>query len=163
VLARLDEGRITDFAALEVQSVYFSGGNIRQPMKKFLESHELSPDSWRRPDFRSSAQKRLMPQLSLKVPVFRRWVKKFLVAVDSLFLAALPEFRTVEAAANSEITWLVYPIQKTGTEYHLQDPTVVYSLWEDVVTALREGQAPEPAEILAQLQGRLDPHRILST
>jgi len=164
LLARLGGNeRVVDFAALEVQAVYFSGGNIKQPMKEYLETGTLGADTWRRPDYRSSAQKRLMPQLSLKVPVFRRWGKKFLVAVDSLFFAALPDFRKVESPANSEITWLVYPFINSRAGYQIRDPDVAYSLWDDVLTALREGQAPEPAEIVAQLQSRLDTSRVLVT
>ena len=164
LLARIDRNeRVADFAALEVQAVYFSGENIKAPMREYLETGTLAEDSWRRPDYRSSAQKRLMPQLSIKVPVFRRWGKKFLVAVDSLFFAALPDFRKVESPANSEITWLSYPFKKTLGGYQIGDPDVLYSLWDDVVTALREGQAPEPDQILAQLQSRLGTSRILET
>jgi hypothetical protein len=164
LLARLDgNGVVSDFAALEVQAVYFSGGNIRTPMKAYLRTGALGSDSRRRPDYRSSAQKRLMPQLSLKVPVFRRWGKKFFVAVDSLFFEALPEFKRVDTPANSEITWLAYPFTKIDTSYHIGDPIVAYSLWDDVATALREGTAPEPAEIVAQLQRSLKTDRILET
>ena len=71
------DGRIVeDFAAVEVQASYFSGESIRPALNEFLKVGRLDAAiSDRRPDFRSSAQKRLMPQLQLKVPVFRRWRK----------------------------------------------------------------------------------------
>lgn len=91
VLGRLDaSGIVTDFAALEVQAVYFSGPAIRGSLDAYLETGEVPPGSGRRLDHRLSAQKRLMPQLSLKVPVFRRWGKKFFVAADRLFFSSLP-------------------------------------------------------------------------
>lgn len=155
LLGLIRDSKIIDFAALEVQAVYFSGGEIRTPMRNFIESgildHRISD---RRPDFRSSAQKRLIPQLQLKVPVFRRWGKKFFVVVDTQFLGALPKFPTT-TEANSEVTWLSYPIQKSGNDYQMQECQVVFSQWDDVQNALREGTAPDPSEILSELQAKL--------
>lgn len=155
VLGLVKDGQITDFCALEVQAVYFSGSEIRTPMRRFLEANNLDPlISDRRPDFRSSAQKRLVPQLQLKVPVFRRWGKRFFVVVDSQFFGSLPSFPTT-TVANSEVTWLTYPISKDGPDYAMQDVNVVYSQWDDVQNALREGIAPDPAEIVEELQSKL--------
>jgi len=156
VLGRIKDGEVTDFAAVEVQAVYFSGGEIRTPMHHFIkhESLDLS-NSDRRPDFRSSAQKRLFPQLQLKVPVFRRWGKKFFVVVDTQFFRELPTF-THTTRPNSEVTWLCYPIAKSGTNYSMQDVQIVYSEWDEVKNSLREGMPPEPAEIVEELQTKLD-------
>ena len=75
VVARTIDGSI-DWYGLEVQAVYFSGsgmssefGNLRDdvdPVPPF-------PNAVRRPDWRSSGAKRLMPQLQIKVPTVRRW------------------------------------------------------------------------------------------
>jgi hypothetical protein len=112
IIALLDqEDRPVDFAAVEVQAVYVSGKSTREPFEHYLRTGGNHSNARRRPDFRSSAQKRLMPQLSLKVPVFRRWGKKFFVVVDSSFFAALPKLPTV-AEGNAEITWLVYPFDR---------------------------------------------------
>ena len=156
LLAKLNnEGRVHDFAALEVQAVYFSGREIRSAMDYYLTHQELDPNNCeRRLDYRSSAQKRLMPQLRLKVPVFRRWGKKFFVVVDSLFFTALPAFRST-SAANSEITWLSYPIELEGSRYRLKNPTFIYSEFDEVLNALREGEAPEPKEIMEILQSKV--------
>ena len=95
LLGRVSDGKVVDFAAMEVQAVYFSGTSIRPAMRHFLKEGVLDfANSDRRPDFRSSAQKRLAPQLMLKVPVFRRWAKKFFVVVDSKFFGSLPAFKT---------------------------------------------------------------------
>ena len=142
-----------DFAALEIQAVYFSGKSIRPDFEYYLDYGTLDPLSkGRRPDYRSSAQKRLMPQLSLKVPVFRTWGKKFFVAVDSLFFDALPKFRRLPAIANSEVTWLSYPVRKAGTAHVMGEPEIVFSKWVDVTGALREGVEPEPQEIILDLE-----------
>ena len=97
LIALLDgSGQPSDFAALEVQAVYISGKSVRPFFNEFLQTEVLPAGAKARPDYRSSAQKRLMPQLSLKVPVFRRWGKRFFVVVDDPFFTALPRIRHVE-------------------------------------------------------------------
>jgi len=146
-----------DFAAVEVQAVYISGKSVRPFFNEFLRTEILPEAAKARPDYRSSAQKRLMPQLSLKVPVFRRWGKRFFVVVDKPFFAALPRIRRVEGKENSEITWLVYELNRNaaGIGYSLSDPDVIFTLWDDVLTALREGEAPQQSEVLAEIAVRL--------
>jgi len=153
----------SDFAALEVQATYFSGRTIRPAMEYYLRYKSLNPDDCRRrPDYRSCAQKRLMPQLQLKVPIFRRWGKRFFVAVDSLFFGALPRFKSVPAA-NTEITWLSYPIAKHANAFVMGRCNVHYSLWDDVLESLGEGEGPEPKEIMGELMSRMRGKPILST
>lgn len=157
LLGQVVNGNVIDFAALEVQSVYISGTTVRPSFDEFIAtqgpSNSYVPVN-RRPDFRSSAQKRLVPQLQLKVPVFRRWGKKFFVVVDSQFFSALPDFPRT-SRSNSELTWLSYAVAKTGLNYTMNDPDIVFSHWDDVANALREGEPPEPKEILAELQRKL--------
>lgn len=157
VLGKIDEGAVTDFCAVEVQAAYFSGTETRSALKHFIENQNFgSLDTFRRPDFRSSAQKRLIPQLQLKVPVFRRWGKKFFVVVDSQFFRSLPEFRTT-TPANSELTWLVYRLARDGDIYQMQDVHPTFTEWADVETSLREGRAPDPSEIITELQLKFAP------
>lgn len=152
VLGRIENGSVTDFCAVEVQAAYFSGTETRSALKHFIANQSFGIlDTFRRPDFRSSAQKRLIPQLQLKVPVFRRWGKKFFVVVDSQFFRSLPEFRTT-TPANSELTWLVYPLARLGEVYQMQDVRPAFTEWADVETSLREGRAPDPSEIIGELQ-----------
>lgn len=151
LLACIEDGNAVDFAALEVQAVYISGKSIRPAFDEYIRTGNLREDGKRRPDFRSSAQKRLMPQLALKVPIFRRWGKRFFVATDSKFYSQLPLLRP-ESPGNSEVTWLVYSFERQAHGgYCMQSPNVVHTLWDDVETALREGKAPEKSELLALL------------
>jgi hypothetical protein len=164
MLTVLDEnGKASDFAALEVQSVYISGKGVRSAFEHYLKKNSLPANSERRMDFRSSAQKRLMPQLSLKVPVFRRWGKKFFVAVDQTFFDALPVMQTVDGIENSEVTWLVYSFTRRGNAIEMGTPRVVFTHWEAVLSALREGVAPRPNEVLAELEAKLDRGYIVNT
>ena len=166
LIAVLDQsGKPSDFAALEVQAVYISGKSVRPYFNEFLRTEVLPDAAKARPDYRSSAQKRLMPQLSLKVPVFRRWGKRFFVVVDKPFFNALPRIRRVEGRENSEITWLVYELNRnaSGVGYSLSDPDVIFTLWDDVLTALREGEAPQQSEVLAEISTRLTQLKIFDT
>lgn len=157
VLGKIDAGAVTDFCAVEVQAAYFSGTETRSALKHYMANRNFGRlDTFRRPDFRSSAQKRLIPQLQLKVPVFRRWGKKFFVVVDSQFFRSLPEFRTT-TPANSELTWLIYPLARQGETYQMQDVQPTYTEWADVETSLREGRAPDPSEIITELQLKFAP------
>jgi Restriction endonuclease NotI len=152
VLGKIESGSVADFCAVEVQAAYFSGTETRSALKHFMANRNFGTlDTFRRPDFRSSAQKRLIPQLQLKVPVFRRWGKKFFVVVDSQFFQSLPEFRTT-TAANSELTWLAYPLARHGEVYQMQDVRPTFTEWADVETSLREARAPDPSEIIGELQ-----------
>jgi Restriction endonuclease NotI len=160
LLGKVVDGAIMDFAALEIQATYFSGTSIRPALKHFLQTEILDEAiSDRRPDFRSSAQKRLMPQLQLKVPVFRRWGKKFFVVVDTEFFAAMPKFKTT-TVSNSEIIWLAFPIMRSDDSFTLRNAVVTASHWDDVSTALREGKAPESDEIVSELSKRLSAARL---
>ena len=144
-------GELVDFAAVEVQAVYISGGSTRAPFEHYLRTGGNHSDARRRPDYRSSAQKRLMPQLSLKVPVFRRWGKRFFVAVDASFFNALPKLRLVPED-NAEISWLVYPFARSADGFSMGEPTVHHTQWDDVLTSLREGNAPTREELMADMK-----------
>ena len=160
LLGKVVDDKVVDFAAVEVQAVYISGYSVRPAFDEYIKHQgpsNASMQAERRPDFRSSAQKRLVPQLQLKIPVFRRWGKKFFVVVDSQFFEALPDFPHT-TRSNSEITWLVYPIKldPSTNNYTLENPQEIFSEWDDVANALREGKPPEPGEILEELQAKLE-------
>ena len=68
-----------EWCALELQAVYFSGKSMRNEFKMLSETeHQVLPypAKHRRPDWRSSGPKRLLPQLQTKVPTIRTWGKK---------------------------------------------------------------------------------------
>lgn len=143
--------------------MYISGRSIRPAFNQYLAEGVLPEDALRRPDFRSSAQKRLMPQLALKVPIFRRWGKRFFVAVDSTFFETLPKMRT-QTAGNAEVTWLVYPFTRhVAGGYRMENPLIEHTLWDDVLDALREGQPPEKDNLLRELSRHIGKRGILRT
>lgn len=109
-----DDGRPADFCALEVQAVYVSGSSYYPMFHEFLETGVPPPEK-RGLDWLSS-RKRLIYQLNLKVPVFRRWGKKFFVAVDKQFFAALPKMKPVAELENSEVTWVLYDFKRVMKE-----------------------------------------------
>ena len=74
VVARTGTGGLSWYG-LEIQAVYFSGSAMASEFESVLISPEAPrfPTRIRRPDWRSSSAKRLMPQLQVKVPTLRRW------------------------------------------------------------------------------------------
>ena len=111
VLANDDDGRLIWYG-LEVQAVYFSGKGMTTEFERIRkETHPVSPfpDAIRRPDWRSSSAKRLMPQLQVKVPTLRRWGTKLAVAVDRQFFEAVggASPNPVRDLDEGEVIWLV--------------------------------------------------------
>lgn len=155
LVGKIENDLVVDFAAVEIQAAYFSGLSLRAVFNHYIATGSMQGvNSKRRPDFRSCAQKRLVPQLQLKIPVFRRWGKKFFVVVDSEFFASLPKFPQT-TPSNSELTWLTYAISMQNGVYEMGYPNVVYSEWDEVQNSLREGKPPEPNEIVSELQAKL--------
>jgi Restriction endonuclease NotI len=98
------------WCALEMQAVYFSGTSMEndfQVMREWTGPGVPFPKGHRRPDFRSSGPKRLMPQLQIKVPTISRWGKKMAVIVDSAFWESLGAMRETKELSNCEIVWFV--------------------------------------------------------
>jgi hypothetical protein len=103
LVAYNEKGEVTDFGALEVQSVYISG-NLR---RAFFEPYISDPAAylsvdWKvsrkkppRPDYLSSSRKRLAPQLIYKGGILQAWRKKQAVAVHSGFFETLPSLPEV--------------------------------------------------------------------
>lgn len=77
---------------LEIQAVYFSGTGMSAELDSLSNDtydNPPFPGAVRRPDWRSSSAKRLMPQLETKVPTLRRWGSKVAVAVDQPFFESI--------------------------------------------------------------------------
>ena len=86
------DAEASDWLALEIQAVYFSGQRMETDFLALLvdeDDRPPQPSAVRRPDWRSSSAKRLMPQLEVKTPTLRRWGKKLAVAVDMPFFEAM--------------------------------------------------------------------------
>lgn len=107
---------------LEVQAVYFSGHGMRSEFERLRDrmGEARFPDAVRRPDWRSSSAKRLMPQLQIKVPTLRRWQAKMAVVVD------LPFFTSVGGASaeascdlgDGDVIWMVVGVQRDAAGRH---------------------------------------------
>lgn len=98
------------WCALEIQAVYFSGGAMTGLFRHILQFSGDKipfPERGRRPDYRSSGPKRLMPQLQIKVPTLRRWGKKMAVVVDRSFYRSLGRMDTISSISNCDIAWFV--------------------------------------------------------
>lgn len=97
---------------LEIQAVYFSGHGMQADFEMLLDHAGASPPpptAIRRPDWRSSSAKRLMPQLQVKAPTLRRWGTKLAVAVDMPFFEAIggPNDPPIRDLDEGDIIWLV--------------------------------------------------------
>jgi len=96
------------WCALEIQAVYSSGASMPKDftvMKDWQGPGLPFPQGIRRPDFRSSDPKCLMPQLQIKVPTISRWGRKVAVVVDQPFWDSLGNISEVDHVSNCEIAW----------------------------------------------------------
>lgn len=123
VVAR-DAGGTLQWYGLEIQAVYFSGLGMRSQFETLRDNrHPLPPfpNAQRRPDWRSSSAKRLMPQLQVKVPTLRRWGSKTAVAVDRPFFDAIggPSPSFSRDLGDGDIVWLVPEIVRTDAGFAL--------------------------------------------
>jgi hypothetical protein len=130
------------WCALEVQAVYFQGGAMRNDFD-VIRNHRGEtlpfPKVLRRPDYRSSGPKRLMPQLQIKVPSLRRWGKKMAVVIDRSFFSAMGRMRTVPHISNCDVAWFVVRFEERQGAFHLSPDTVQYTTLEDSVEGLTAG------------------------
>ena len=115
VVARTRGGDLEWFG-LEIQAVYFSGPSMRSEFENLRDStgpRANFPNAVRRPDWRSSSAKRLMPQLQIKVPTLRRWGSKMAVAVDRPFFDSIggASSNPSQDLADGDIVWLVVDLQ----------------------------------------------------
>lgn len=107
------------WAALEIQAVYFSGNSMRGEFEAFSDPSVdwvTFPAGKRRPDYRSSGPKRLMPQLQIKVPTLRRWGKKMAVVVDRAFFDSIGAMDNVADISNADIAWFVVRFEEVQGE-----------------------------------------------
>lgn len=162
VVAHDGDGQLK-WCGLEIQAVYFSGQGMRSEFTRLRENADdvpPFPDAVRRPDWRSSGAKRLMPQLQIKVPTLRRWGSKMAVAVDAPFFDAIggPSEMPTQDLNDGDIIWLVPELQESAEG----DLTLVRGHWE-VLTLEESGQRLLAAvtvpreEFETGLQSRLRP------
>lgn len=156
IIVRVHQGNATDWAALEVQAVYFSGAEIETESQEYFRTGRPVVAGRRRPDFRSCSAKRLLPQLEVKVPILSRWGKKMVVVVDEPFFAALPTMTTANDLSNADIVWLVYGLAvQDGAHYKLELQRQVLTTLDETRAALVGGVAPPRTEFEGELARRI--------
>lgn len=111
VIGRVSSGAL-QWYGLEIQAVYFSGGGMTSQFEILRDDPAPVPpypNLVRRPDWRSSSAKRLMPQLQIKAPTVRRWQTKIAVAVDRPFFESVggPSPNHSQDINDGDIIWLV--------------------------------------------------------
>lgn len=136
---------ISEWCAVELQAVYFSGGEMSKDyavIKSFSGNGIPMPGVARRPDFRSSGPKRLMPQLMIKVPSLRRWGKKMVVVIDQPFFDAMDHMEEADDVSNADIVWVVAEIDDSAGygSGELKIARTVLTTLEDAVKGLTAGR-----------------------
>lgn len=145
-----------EWCTVEVQAVYFSGKKMAAHLDQFAVSGLNGmpfPDAIRRPDFRSSGPKRLMPQLQTKVPTLRRWGKKMAVIIDVSFANSLGAFTKISHLSNCDIVWYVVDYDQATGEIVL-DRKILTTL-ESSVEALTAGVPRSREEFEGKLKSIL--------
>ena len=110
---------------LEIQAVYFSGSGMQSEFMDLRDDNQPKPpfpNAIRRPDWRSSSAKRLMPQLQIKVPTLRRWGSRIAVAVDQPFFESVggPSRNPNHDLNDGDVIWLVPKLDHdAGGRYRL--------------------------------------------
>ncbi len=128
---------------LEIQAVYFSGAAMKKEFSSLRSRRNPEipfPAGHRRPDYRSSGPKRLMPQLQIKVPTLRRWGKKMAVVVDRRFFEAMGEMDDVTDVTNCDIAWFVVDFDERENRAVLRRDFVRLTTLERAVEGLTGGR-----------------------
>jgi hypothetical protein len=156
ILVQLRGGRPVNWCALEVQAVYFSGKEIGSEWVQYMESGVVPESKGRRPDHRSSAMKRLLPQLEVKVPTLSRWGKRTVVIVDKPFMDWMPPFETVEDISNADVIWLSFEMKRMpggrfGLCFHKVKMATLEETRKGLVAGLPSTQQEFEAKIVKKL------------
>jgi hypothetical protein len=155
-------GKVIDFGAVEVQSVYVSG-NIRNPFEHYMENpiENCNMDwtgekNYPRPDFLSSSRKRLAPQMIYKGQILRAWHKKLAVVVDQPFFNTLPIINQTPKE-KADVCWLVYELKEVGDKNRLELNLAqkVYTSWDDVFKSIANPDIGDVSEFISVLESKL--------
>ena len=151
-----------NWCAVEIQAVYFSGASVAKDMNAIAANTGNGvpmPGGTRRPDFRSSGPKRLMPQLMIKVPTLRRWGKKLVVVIDRPFLENMDQMPRVSDISNCDIVWVVVEFSEK-IEFDKAKLTIfdtIYTTLEDAVKGLTSGDPTTLSAFEEKLDGKSKP------
>lgn len=147
-----------DWCALELQAVYFSGKSMRNEFKMLGEAECPAlpyPAKHRRPDWRSSGPKRLLPQLQTKVPTIRTWGKKMAVVIDEAFFSSLVGLEREKHLSNAEIAWFVVAYEPAPRGWKLVPREAVFTKLDASVKSLTGGVPLSREKFEEQLRFKL--------
>ena len=158
-----DSGGELRWYGLEVQAVYFSGRGMDSEFERLQDDEHHSPpfpNAIRRPDWRSSSAKRLLPQLQIKAPTLRRWGSKIAVAVDRPFFDAVggASAEPSQDLNEGDVIWMVpqlAPVDAGG--YELQRGHWEVLTLEDTAEKLKAARTVQRASFEQELRGKLEP------
>jgi hypothetical protein len=149
------------WCAVEMQAVYFSGekmGLLFEQIGAFDGPGIPFPDRVRRPDYRSSGPKRLMPQLQIKVPTLRRWGKKMAVVVDTAwFQTNVVGVQTVSDITNCDIVWFLIGFDESTDPATLIIASTQFQTLERAVEGLTGGFPVTQSEFESKILEKLSP------
>jgi hypothetical protein len=143
---------------VEIQAVYFSGDSMERDFKSILDAPAgiPFPAGRRRPDYRSSGPKRLMPQLQIKVPTLRRWGKKMAVVVHEDFLSNMGRMETVNDLSNADVVWFVVTFDESDGVPHLARGPVYFTQLEAAVEGLISGRPVQQRSFETRILEKLE-------
>jgi hypothetical protein len=153
-------GAPMEWCALEIQAVYFSGDAMAEEFAAYADPNVegvVFPAGSRRPDYRSSGPKRLMPQLEIKIPTLRRWGKKMAVVVDRAFFDSIGEMDDVKDILNADIAWFIVGFDEVPgvMRSKMKLDGVRYTTLERSVEGLTGGRPVPKHEFERRIAGKL--------
>lgn len=164
VVAKRPNGDI-EWYGMEIQAVYFSGTGMESEIEaqRAEEGDERPPpfpDAVRRPDWRSSSAKRLMPQLEIKIPLLRRWRTKTAIVLDRTFFETLggPSPDPSQDLDAGDVIWMITDLIRDNdgryrlTQWHWEVLTL-----ESTRAKLRSAADVPRAEFERTLRSKLEP------
>ena len=113
------------------------------------------PAAHRRPDWRSSGPKRLLPQLQTKTLTIRTWGKKMAVVIDEPFFGSLIGLEEERYMSNAEIVWFVVSYEPTAAGWRMVPGKAVFTKLESSIRALTGGVPLPKEKFEAQLLNKL--------
>ena len=155
-------GRITDFAAVEIQSSYFSGGSIRDEFLDYMDRIDNGQppqpqEGYRQMDYRSCLDKRLLPQLEEKVETIEAWDRKFGVVLQKIAFDNSSIVRRIESVPEEDATFFffVYDYVEDTPQYQLVLDEIFPTTLEQITMAIGESMAPDEDEFMDYLERKL--------
>lgn len=149
------------WCAVEIQAVYFSGREMAIEFRDIEARQGVAamPVEGRRPDYRSSGPKRLMPQLQVKVPTLRRWGKKMAILVDHAFFLSMGEMKRVDHLSNCDVVWFLADFAKEAGEdlFRLRIIDEFGTTLESAIEGLTGGEPVSLEEFEARVSDKILP------